>query len=116
MIFVVGREGRTTVVAERDVDGVAVDPTVETKVPRSDGASRRVRLRLARTGNACAKACLTTDARIGLFDRGARLPAVVFGRRSPRSHTDNGAENGKRTSAINQQAAVRAASESDMFV
>jgi len=95
---------------------VVADATALTEVPRSDGAWRRVRLRLARTGNACAKASLTTDDRIGLFDNGARLPAVVFGARSPRSHTESGAENGKSTSAINQQAAMRAASESDIFV
>jgi len=104
------------VVAESGVDGVVVETTAATEVPRSDDAWRRMRLRLTRTGNACAKACLTTDDRIGLFDSGARLPAVVFGARSPRSHTESGAENGNSTSAINQQAAVRAASESDIFV
>ena len=104
------------VVPERDVDGVVGDATAVTEGPRSDDAWRRVTLRLARTGNACAKASLATDDRIGLFDKGARFAAVVFGARSPKSHTDSGAENGKRMSAINQQAAVRAANETDIFV
>ena len=104
------------VIAERDVDGVVVNATAVTEVPRSDSPWRRLRLRLARTGNACAKAFLATEDGIGLFESGARLPAIAFGTRSPRSHTESGAENGKRTSAINQQAAVRAASDSDIFV
>lgn len=112
----IGRERPTVPVEEREADSVAIDTTAMDGVPRPDGASRRVRLRLTRTGNACARASLTTEARTGLLDSGARLPAIDFGMRSPRSHTESGAENGKMTSAINQQAAVRAARESDIFV
>lgn len=110
-----GRE-RRTVLREREVERVVIDATAMDELVRPAGASRRVRVRLARSGNACARASLTIDARIGLLDNGARLPAIVFGTRSPRSHTESGAENGKMTSAINQQAAVRAASEIDIFV
>lgn len=111
-----GRERRSVACKKGDVERLAIGATAMKELQPPDGASRRVRLRLARTGNACARASLTTDARIGLLESGARPSAIVFGTRSPRSHTESGAENGKMTSAISQQAAVRAASESDVFV
>lgn len=112
----IGRERRTAVAGEDECDSVVLGAAEMNDASLPDGASRRVRVRLARTGNACARASFTTEVRTGLFDSGARFPAVVCAMRSPRSHTESGAENGKMTSAINQQAAVRAGSESDIFV
>ena len=112
----IGCKGRTVRVETREAESVVIGAAAMTEVARPDGVWRRVRLRLARTGNACASASLTTEERTGLFDSGERLPVVVFVTRSPRSHTESGAENGKTISAISQQAAVRAARESDIFV
>ena len=112
----IGCERRTVCVEPREAESVVAGGAAVTDVDRPDGASRRVRLRLARTGNTCARAFFTTEARTGLFDSGEPLPVVVFVMRSPRSHTDSGAENGKTISAISQQAAARAARESDILV
>lgn len=116
MVLVIGCKRRTVRVEAREAENVVIGATAMTDVARPDGVCRRVRLRFARTGNACARASLTTDARTGPFDSGEPLPVVVFVTRSPRSHTDSGAENGKTISAISQQAAVRAVRESDIFV
>ena len=76
-----------------------------------------MRVFVGRTGNACASASFTTDARTGVFDNGAVDAEVVLGARSARSHTDSGAENGKMMSAISQHAAARVQSQQgDIFV
>jgi len=114
---VIGREGLAVCLDGSRSVSVKRAPTRVSDGPRPDGASRRVRLPVARTGKACANASFTTETRTWLFDNGAALLAGVIGTRSARSQTDSGAENGKITRAINQYAAARAKSrQGDIFV
>jgi hypothetical protein len=107
IVLVDGRAGRGLLVDVRRSETKVRSAHRRSDAPRTAAASRRLRVPVVRTGNACAKAFFTTETRTEALDNGAALDAVSFGARSDSSHTDSGGENGNTTSAINAYVAPR---------